>query len=585
MMKRRRYTLCQEPMICRLPALFPFIEWNDVGVASLRSATEALSQGSYGKVIPNLNLNGTVWSYRDLISGYNNDTLPTTTKSLVTTAIGKKSVVWEGLDRKVTDLVPEYIYLAAARESLQDMRNMKYMVNLYEVRLECMEEGQSQCNNESNADMCCLKDKYERMGGEDYITFLEACVEEADAIAETMKDYAVFDGDGSLRIMMNVPILKSNKDMGVVRPLIKPWVVGEQYYPGQFVIYDGVLYHVNENIDGSPVNGTLFNTTTERSEFNSSVFTAMEDYAEEDGAEIASEWWELYCKNRVGYDATVGDRVVCQGESQLTALRMYGTYINTMGVEETPEKGVDWLYYYRQGIALNVQCEMDDLGNILTIDGDVAKETDGKSLYAFGDIINSIVLDKENSTITINYSIGVHLVNIVEKWKTDDDGNDLYRVSDEWKVDKETELTKYGVDYSETFKFTEDSDLADIEESDFQDYVEGEIEDRYTKYEFITSDLIVGTDRDINGVKVSLDSQIAQLGFNIRPTSYDIVPFVRDEYCLGVSYPPTEDTDVYIQRGNASAFEKHIKLSEIRTMDDMLKCATLPIVSTNVVEK
>ena len=48
----------------------------------------------------------------------------------------------------------------------------------------------------------------------------------------------------------------------------------------------------------------------------------------------------------------------------------------------------------------------------------------------------------------------------------------------------------------------------------------------------------------------------------------DAILFRRD-YFNGISYKPTKDIDVHINRGSTSAFECNLKLGEIHTMEDL----------------
>lgn len=48
-----RHTIGKESFISRIPALFPYLEWDDEGNVSLHSAAESVD-GSYGRVVPNL---------------------------------------------------------------------------------------------------------------------------------------------------------------------------------------------------------------------------------------------------------------------------------------------------------------------------------------------------------------------------------------------------------------------------------------------------------------------------------------------------------------------------------------------------
>ena len=48
-------------------------------------------------------------------------------------------------------------------------------------------------------------------------------------------------------------------------------------------------------------------------------------------------------------------------------------------------------------------------------------------------------------------------------------------------------------------------------------------------------------------------------------------PMFREEYKLGMSAPQNVSGDIYIDRGINSAFEKHIKISEVVSLEDMLQ--------------
>ena len=50
-----------------------------------------------------------------------------------------------------------------------------------------------------------------------------------------------------------------------------------------------------------------------------------------------------------------------------------------------------------------------------------------------------------------------------------------------------------------------------------------------------------------------------------------VFPTFMEEYNLGVSSLENVDSDIYIDRGINAAFEKHLKLGEVHTMNDMLQ--------------
>ena len=75
---------------------------------------------------------------------------------------------------------------------------------------------------------------------------------------------------------------------------------------------------------------------------------------------------------------------------------------------------------------------------------------------------------------------------------------------------------------------------------------------------------------------------IGKNGNNLR-TNYDkyldmdnlngihVYPTFREEYMLGISTMENIDSDIYIERGINAAFEKHLKLGEVRTLEALLQ--------------
>jgi hypothetical protein len=50
-----------------------------------------------------------------------------------------------------------------------------------------------------------------------------------------------------------------------------------------------------------------------------------------------------------------------------------------------------------------------------------------------------------------------------------------------------------------------------------------------------------------------------------------VFPTFREEYKLGISTLENVDSDIYIDRGINSAFEKHLKLGEVHTLESLIK--------------
>lgn len=93
----------------------------------------------------------------------------------------------------------------------------------------------------------------------------------------------------------------------------------------------------------------------------------------------------------------------------------------------------------------------------------------------------------------------------------------------------------------------------------------------YDKMEFYTGD-------NIYSYNIRIGNRINKVPFlrtnfttTVDITHVDIEerPLIRYDYYNGVSFQPTVNEDVYVERGVTQAFEKHIKFSEIKTFDDL----------------
>ena len=278
---------------------------------------------------------------------------------------------------------------------------------------------------------------------------------------------------------------------------------------------------------------------------------------------------------------------IIQTDSKLSDLHRFVTYYNDDGVAERPSDGFDWLFYYRVGTILNIRTINDDLGNIIKLSKAMQgiKEAcdDGNDLAAYGDFIQNIEVDTEEHKIKFIYRIGVHLKSMTAPIQTtDDDGNKLYN----WKKFVWDENDKIGIKYEEEYNYEEEGDLDKlikgeftiqmengIQSFSFNEYINGKYDKMLTtyKFEFITINNSFNYDKTIAHQNVNIVSTLTDL--QIYRKDYDEFlnsPLIREEYLNGITYKPTKDIDVHIERGSTSAFEKHIAFGEVKTLDDMI---------------
>ena len=79
-----------------------------------------------------------------------------------------------------------------------------------------------------------------------------------------------------------------------------------------------------------------------------------------------------------------------------------------------------------------------------------------------------------------------------------------------------------------------------------------------------------GVEREGNIADITAYSVADVWGKDGSMSAYTVnTPIFEEEYLLGISSAFESEVDVTIDRGNAAAFERHFKLSECNTMEDL----------------
>lgn len=565
-MRTINYQTGQESILSRIPGLFAYTEINEKGASVLHKATDS-PMGCYGKIVENIQIplyvniydkdgmqilnGGEIYTYKTLmyyyykyndnneIEGY--DTLA----SFIDEGIGKIKVEYEGYNPKKNDLVPEFVYLTMVEDMYNEMVKLEAKCNFYKTRTS-IKEGLPDYDEDEKT--CCDCQMYERKGGDGMLRFLFNNRHKAIEIAEKYYNYVPRDYNSAneyQRLTLNYPInlFSTVKDLGIVTPTL-----------------------LDDNV------------------------------------------W-----NR---KLTQDIELKGQDDSKLKSLRISKNYINEEMESASPQEGFDWLYYYRVGYVRNQSVLYDELSNIQLMDEQLPEEgAYSYNLWAFGDVIESIIRDKVNRTITFTYWTDVHLIAKCTEIKHNDDGKALY-CFDEFKphynfIDySDSEYIKnypeeipnyHGIKYIESYYYNNDSEIANLSDIEFFDYVHGycdldelrvnsvtegeestgednDIESKIQnakvieKYEFITS-----------GSRINYPMEIGDKIVNISVNSTDFYtkvirhiesiddynPFARHEYYNGISYPSSEQINVYIDRGTSTVFDRCIRMSEVKTLNDM----------------
>ena len=460
--------------------------------------------------------------------------------------IGKFKVIIPGINRKECDLLPEYGYYSECGSIYNDYYKMKIIIDNYK---KWKDE-----TNEINYELEKICEEYERKGGDDAKDYYKGLEKEANKIAEEYLEYANIK-ESNYSLSLN--IISSYNDLGMVNTYMDYWDPEKIYENGNYVIYNDKTYIC---IDSTKCR--KWNDEEERYEFNP------------DG------WEEKQVENE-------NIELVGQTNSKLSGFKAGKNYISVDNKIETPDYNEDWLWYYNIGDISYTESMTDELGNIMMIEDaerQISTDSTETNLMLYGNILTDIKY--ENNKLTFTYVIGAHLTAVLKEIKTDDDGKKRYYY-DDFEYD---ETDKYhGVVYTETYSVAKDSEIDIlVEEGLFDIYV------RTNKLSFQTMDESLLTE-DISYARFKCPFMLKLLtvnrgvnsinsNFNYLPSSFKVninkvrtedlhMPITKLDYFTGTTYQPQIQTDIHVNRGNATAWERHIKLGEIKTFQAMLDYA------------
>lgn len=550
-MRNYKFKIPKETIISRIPSLFPYIEFNEYNICEIHSAFDSIN-GSYGKIVPNLTVpsNDKPIPYFQLMERYYKDEVTDEERDYIETAIGKITIDKTLFDDKENDLVPDFVYLATVKGLYFEYSKMFKQCALYKKLIE-------QDKSNYSKQMCCYCEKYNRMGGDKMLGILKGFLDKAEAIANEYLQYANVGNDNELFTNIAIPLMGSIDDLGIMECAVEDWVAGKEYNTNDRVYYEGEVYRCKNKTNGN------YNDETEEIEF---------DYKN----------WEVSYK---GVEKGVYE-LNGHSDSKLTSLRRYTEYLDENDESDLPENGEDWLFFYRKGYVANYRTINDIYGNIKHTGDDY---TNGDDLYAYGDVLTDITVNEKEREIVFTYCLDAHLKATYSGTVVDDDGNSKYYYTDFVMDDVNDETTNHhGVIYKDTYHYDEGSDLDKLitNKELFKKYIEDVISTEadveafvnlgftiFTKFEFSTVSSSTTYTKDIGTTQATISTVISK--FITYPSYEDISDSMQDailfrrDYFNGISYKPTKDIDVHINRGSTSAFECNLKLGEIHTMEDL----------------
>ena len=294
--------------------------------------------------------------------------------------------------------------------------------------------------------------------------------------------------------------------------------------------------------------------------------------------------------------------------------------MNYFGQVETPSYDEDWLWYYVKGAIYDISTITDN-GEIVKIPDSLPTDTD--NLLAYGSVLTDIKADDTDCTLTITYYTDAHLKivkteekttriqyteeeyeyykgkygnNVVILYKKDGSDSEIKQseydsLEDEEKalyvpyeieikyreqfftIDTDSKYGEYhGVKYTETYNYERYGEIYDLVlNNGFEDYINN-TERSFEKYAFNSS--------PNNVQRKVLDTYVVDVPYissNFEYT-FDYEENIKNELCSviykedllnGIHYKPIVDNQAFILRGTSAAFERHLRLGEVKTLEDL----------------
>ena len=426
--------------------------------------------------------------------------------------------IHEGLMNICPSLINGVIYLSQIDGVLYEMKKLKKSYELL-----------ANTGMENTEEIRCEYSKYLRMGGDNMVLLLEWLKQKADEVASEMMTYAKIENN----LMMSLPLTLTLQDNGYYTPAMNYKEIGMTVFKGELFTY------VDEN---GIADTYLYSGNEEKTTFSI-------------GAEGISRVKDGFISS-----SSVPLTLLGKINSKLKTLKCRRTYINYIGQPETPEMGEDWLWYYVKGAIYDISKTTDDEGNILPISDSNA--LDNESLLVYGSVLTNIEADNDTCTLTFTYYTDAHLKLV----KNGDD--EQY-----FEIDLDSSNGRYhGVKYVDTYNYERYGDLYDlVERGGFEEYINNS-QRGIEKYVFHSPyNNVQQTIADSKTLNVPFNSSDFEYTFdyneNIKNELFNNV--YKEDLLNGIHFKPVIQSDAFILRGTNAAFERHLRLGEVKSLEDL----------------
>lgn len=572
-----KVTYCREDLISRIPGLFAYLEYDEFGICHLHKSSDSDS-GCYGKMVASIRVpndvsliidgvelikGDTVYNYRTLLNYYYKyrDLTSSTFIQFFSRGVGRFTI--QDIEDD-WDLVPSTEYFANAGRIYEEYCRLKKVCDNY---LTMKPISGINCNLE------CLVEKYRRMGGDIMKDFYYHKFVESQGMSDYYFEVAVPE---ETYFDINLSIVSNENDLGIKSVYEVQWEPGVLYKIGEVVLYEDRSY-VCRGVYNSHT--LQYDEITQDDLDNLSWDDTYEEYT------FVPQWFSL-----IGSDNT---EVTLTGttDSKLKSFRNGKSYMSVDGNREEPEFSEDWLWFYKIGTITNYESVTDGFGNIELVSGNRSQVgQEQKNLMAYGNIINDITINPDSREITFQYVIGGNLKATLTKIEAvDPDVPDPYYRYFYDNFVYNPEDTEHGIIFTETYTYPEDGQLDTFytqNQSLFNYFIgkTGGNRDnelmvynndlgcsyKYAKCNFDLSGKIKTASVTVNNKEFGYTYVAGDYEANVKSNS-DILalPLFQSEEYIGITYNPKIDNKIYVDRGNAASWERHIKLGEIKSLDDL----------------
>lgn len=509
----------------------------------------------------------------------------------------------------VVSLIPDVIYLSQVNNLLYQMKNMKRNHELLVAKKLPKETGVN-----------CDYSKYLRMGGDDMVKLLEWLTKKADEEATNLMQYGILDNYITMPLTLNLTL----QDSGYYTPAMNYKTRGMKIAPGERFTYVDESGNAETYINQKPTEQVL-------NPNNMSNFTLMRDLAiddliyEQDTTEVTlsgsidsklrtlrmtktytnymdqpdvplegEDWLFYYRKGNITDVSSITDEngdimLIDEGVKSADALLLYGNFLENIEADNDTCT-IKFTYYLNAHLKLVGVGEQHTHSSIVTKEEyeDRYKNMRSRFWLREDDSSNVIISDTKPSG---NYK-NLFICELVG-YSKDKDGHDtasLNEVDDNnidsypyrmieikyydknYDIDKDSAYGKHhGVKHTDTYYYEQYGELYDlVQNGGFDTYINS-TQRGIEKYAFISTPnnsmrkMVNNHEIIVSYVGADFEFTFDQIE-NGNNNLYNAV--YKEDLLNGIHYKPIINDDVFVIRGTNAAFERHLRLGEVKTIED-----------------